>query len=169
MYQRIPPQHRIALIPSHRLLRATSRNRVALLVVAVVLTAAAFLTIIWLGTTPAGAQDGYEPDEQLIDDVRGYARETDKGYDHVLRWMRVLHTFDALDDVTAAEAQDYADNGWQRWDPVVAALAELEDAPGDYQPDEQLVDDVRGYARETEKGLRPRAALDAGAAYLRRP
>ena len=92
---------------------------------------------IWAGTTPAGAQDGYEPDEQLIDDVRGYARETEKGYDHVLRWMRVLHTFDALDDMTAAEAQDYADNGWQRWVPVADALADLENAPGDYQPDGQ--------------------------------
>ena len=117
----------------------------------IVLLAAA--AVIWLvGTTPAGAQDGYEPDQNLIDDVRGYAQETEKGHDHVLRWMRVLHTFDALDDVTAAEAQDYADNGWQRWDPVADALAQLEDAPGDYQPDEQLVSDVRGYARETEKG-----------------
>ena len=107
---------------------------------------------IWAGTTPAGAQDGYEPDEQLIDDVRGYSQETEKGHDHVLRWMRVLHTFDALDDVTAAEAQDYADNGWERWDPVADALADLEDAPGDYQPDGQLISDVRGYARETEKG-----------------
>ena len=107
---------------------------------------------IWAGTTPAGAQDGYQPDEQLIDDVRGYSQETEKGYDHVLRWMRVLHTFDALDDVTAAEAQDYADNGWQRWDPVADALADLENAPDDYQPDEQLISAVRGYSQETESG-----------------
>ena len=117
----------------------------------IVLLAAA--AVIWLvGTTPAGAQDGYEPDQNLIDDVRGYAQETEKGHDHVLRWMRVLHTFDALDDVTAAEAQDYADNGWQRWDPVADALAQLENAPGDYQPDGQLISDVRGYSQETESG-----------------
>ena len=119
---------------------------------AIALAAAAFLTVIWLGTTPAGAQDGYQPDEQLIDDVRGYARETEKGHDHVLRWMRVLHTLDALDDMTAAEAQDYADNGWERWNPVADALADLENAPGDYQPDGQLISDVRGYARETDEG-----------------
>ena len=121
-------------------------------VLAIALAASAFLTVVWTGTTPAGAQDGYQPDEQLIDDVRGYARETEKGHDHVLRWMRVLHTFDALDDVTAAEAQDYADNGWQRWVPVADALADLENAPGDYQPDGQLISDVRGYAQETESG-----------------
>ena len=107
---------------------------------------------IWVGTTPASAQDGYEPDQDLIDDVRGYSQETDHGYDHVLRWMRVLHTFDVLDDVTAAEAQDYADNGWPRWNPVADALADLENAPDDYQPDEQLISAVRGYSQETESG-----------------
>ena len=132
---------------------AIAKYRLALfLALAIGLTATVFLAVVWAGTTPAGAQDGYQPDEQLIDDVRGYSQETEKGYDHVLRWMRVLHTFDALDDVTAAEAQDYADNGWQRWDPVADALADLENAPDDYQPDEQLISAVRGYSQETESG-----------------
>ena len=58
--------------------------------------------------TELEAQDNYQPDQQVVDDVRGYAAETNNGFDHVLRWMRVLHTFDALDDMTAAEAQGYA-------------------------------------------------------------
>ena len=56
------------------------------------------------------AQDDYEPDEQVVTAVRGYAAgDGTKGFDHVLRWMRVLHTFGALQDMTAAEAQGYAD------------------------------------------------------------
>ena len=110
------------------------------------------LTLLWAGTSPAGAQDGYEPDPQVIADVWSYARETEKGYEHVLRWMRVLKTFDELEDMTASEAQDYADRGWERWEPVAAELEKLEEAPGDYQPDQQVVADVRSYAQETDGG-----------------
>ena len=77
------------------------------------------------------------PDEQVVAAVRGYAQETGKGFDHVLRWMRVLHTFGALQDMTAAEAQGYADNGWPRWVPVTAALAEMEAAASDPEPTPQ--------------------------------
>ena len=73
----------------------------------VVLVAASVL--VWAGTSPAGAQDGYQPDQDLINDVWGYARETDNGFDYVLRWMRVLKTLGAVEDMTAAEAQGYAD------------------------------------------------------------
>ena len=36
----------------------------------------------------AGAQEGYEPDPELIEDVWEYARELNHGPDHVLRWMQ---------------------------------------------------------------------------------
>ena len=64
----------------------------------------------------------------MIADVRSYAAETDNGFDHVLRWMRALKTFGAVADMTAAEAQGYADQGWERWDPVVEELEQLEAA-----------------------------------------
>ena len=103
--------------------------------------------------TPA-AQDGYEPDQDLIEDVWDYAEETEHGYDHVLRWMRVLKTLGAVADMTAAQAQDNADQFLaERWDPVVEELEKQENAPGDYEPDQDVVDDVRGYARETQHGF----------------
>ena len=109
--------------------------------------------LLWTGTSPAGAQDGHQPDPQVVDDVWDYAREMQHGADHVLRWMRVLHTFGALDDMSAAEAQDHADQFWAaRWDPVVTELTNLE-AQDDYTPDPQVVDDVRGYAAETDNGF----------------
>ena len=55
-----------------------------------------------------------------------YAQETNKGFDHVLRWMRVLTALGVVEDMTAAEAQGYADSGWERWDPVVEELDALE-------------------------------------------
>ena len=111
-------------------------------------------TLLWSSAGPAGAQDGHAPDPQVVDDVWDYARETQHGADHVLRWMRVLHTFGVLDDMSAAEAQDHADQFWAaRWDPVVTELTNLENAPGEYAPDTQVVDDVRGYARETDNGF----------------
>ena len=113
--------------------------------------AAAFADRPTANDTPA-AEDGYEPDRELIDDLRGYARETDNGFDHVLRWMRVLKTLDAIEDMTAAEAEGYADQHLaERWDPVVEELTKLEADEG-YEPDQQVVADVRGYARETENG-----------------
>ena len=122
-------------------------RRLAALLVLVALVAAS-----WSAAGPAAADDGYEPASQVVADVRGYAAETEKGYDHVLRWMRVLKTFDVLADVTAAEAQGYADRGWERWGPVAAELQRLENADSGYEPDAQLVTDVRAYAAETEKG-----------------
>ena len=104
------------------------------------------------GTGPAGAQDQYEPDPQVVAAVRGYAAETGNGFDHVLRWMRVLKTFGAVENMTAAEAQENADRYWaKRWDPVVEELRKLED--GQDEPDEQVVAAVRGYAGETGNGF----------------
>ena len=89
----------------------------------------------------------------LIADVWSYAQETQNGYDHVLRWMRVLKTLGALSAMTAAEAQGLADAGWHRWDPVAVELRNLEDAPDEYVPDQQLVTDVWSYTAETEIGF----------------
>ena len=71
-------------------------------------------------------------DPALVALVRGYAAETWKHPDHVKRWMRVLAAFgddNGYTAMTAAEAQVFADQGWQRWVPVVAALEALEAAP----------------------------------------
>ncbi len=95
------------------------------------MSSVAVLALSWSGGSPAGAQDDYEADPQLIADIQGYAAETQNGHDHVLRWMRVLQTFGAVEGMTAAEAQGYADNGWPRWDPVTAALAEMAAAASD--------------------------------------
>ena len=82
-----------------------------------------------------------------------YARETDNGFTHVLRWMQVLHTFGELENMSAAEARDNAGQFWAaRWDPVADELANLE-AQDDYVPDSQVVDDVWSYARETDNGF----------------
>ena len=70
-------------------------------------------------------------DPALVARVRGYAAETHHGQEHVDRWKRVLAAFGDDNDytpMTAAEAQTHADRGWQRWVPVVAALAALEAA-----------------------------------------
>ena len=114
----------------------------------------AVLAVILPATTPAGAQDDYQPDQQLVANVWDYARETGNGFDHVLRWLRVLKTLGAVADMTAAEAQENADEYWsERWDPVVAELTELERAPDDYEPDQQLIANVWDYARETDSGF----------------
>ena len=71
-------------------------------------------------------------DPALVAQVRGYAAETWKHPDHVKRWKRVLAAFgddNGYTAMTAAEAQTYADRGWQRWVPVAAALAALEAVP----------------------------------------
>ena len=86
-------------------------------------------------TARQSAPDDYEPDRQVVDAVWGYARETGYGFDHVLRWMRVLHTVGAIEDMTAAEAQGYADSGWQRWVPVAAELARMAASTSDADPD----------------------------------
>ena len=109
--------------------------------------------LLWAAAGPAGAQDGYQPDQQVVVDVWSYARETDNGFTHVLRWMQVLHTFGALEAMSAAEARDNAGQFWAaRWDPVADELAALE-AQDDYVPDSQVVDDVWSYARETDNGF----------------
>ena len=101
--------------------------------------------------TPAG---DYEPDPEVIDGAWTYAREMDHGHVHVLRWIRVLKTLGAVADMTAAEAQEHADTYWNvRWDPVVAELLNLESAADDYEPDQDVVDDVRRYAEETGSGF----------------
>ena len=46
------------------------------------------------------------------------------GFDHVMRWMRVLKTFGDLQDMTAAEAQDYADRGWEAVGPGGRGIGE---------------------------------------------
>ena len=76
------------------------------------------------------AQDGYRPDQQVVSAVEGYARQTEHGFGHVLRWVRVLVAFGVVEDMTAAEARGYADrgSGWERWGPVADELAELEGA-----------------------------------------
>ncbi len=120
--------------------------------VALSLALLAVLAVSWSGTSPAGAQDAYEPDSQVVADVWTYAAETANGPDHVLRWFRVLHTLGALEGMTASEAQDNADTYWAaRWDPVVTELTNLE-AQDDYAPDAQVVADVQGYSRETQNG-----------------
>ena len=117
------------------------------------------IVVYAVGQGTPGAEPAAPPSEEpataqdVIDDVWGYARETEKGYDHVLRWMRVLKTLDAVEDMTAAQAQGYADNGWARWDPVVVELEKLEAAPGAYEPDQDVVANVRSYAQETQQGF----------------
>ena len=90
------------------------------------------------GVVPQGDEDSVvtDPvtpgvDPALVALVRGYAAETWKHPDHVKRWKRVLAAFgddNGHTPMTAAEAQTYADRGWQRWVPVAAALAALEAA-----------------------------------------
>ena len=94
-----------AIRPRRRTARRSARSAVALALVASLLSP----------VPAASQQDGNvpdpQPDAQLITDVWGYAAETEKGYDHVLGWMRVLKALGALTSMTAAEAQGYADRG----------------------------------------------------------
>ena len=67
----------------------------------------------------------------LKSDIAGYIGEQADGTPHVTRWKRVLSTLGDANghtEMTAAEAQTYADRGWSRWDPVVDALDCLEAA-----------------------------------------
>ena len=131
-----------------------SRRRWPLPFLAALLILLLAAALLWAAAGPAGAQDGYQPDPQVVDDVWSYARETDNGFTHVLRWMQVLHTFGALEDMSAAEARDNAGQFWAaRWDPVADELAALE-AQDDYERrTQQVVDDVWSYARETDNGF----------------
>ncbi len=59
--------------------------------------------------------------------------------DHTDRWDRALLAFGetvadaSLTPMTAAEAQGYADRGWQRWVEVAEALKQIEQAQGQQQ------------------------------------
>ena len=89
--------------------------------IAAVLTVLAVCAV----TGPSQAQ------ERLIATIEGYAAETEKGEEHVERWKRVLGALGVgthADPMTAAEAQTYADRGWDRWLPVVGALEVVEAA-----------------------------------------
>ncbi len=101
---------------------------------------------------PAANDTPYEPDQDLIADVKRYSKELTHGYDHVLRWMRVLMAFGVVEGMTAAEAQDMAEEySADRWDPVVAELSALE-ADSDYEPDAGVVEAVEGYSKELTHG-----------------
>ncbi len=114
----------------------------------------AALTLASPSAGPAHAADGYEPDPEVVDDVRSYAAETEHGFAHVWRWVRVLESFGALEGMTVAEAEDNADRFMaSRWDPVADELRRLEDADGETEADQQLIADIRGYAEQTEHGF----------------
>ena len=73
----------------------------------------------------------------LKSDIAGYIGEQADGTPHVTRWKRVLAALGDANghtEMTAAEAQTYADRGWSRWDPVVTALTCLE-AAAEAQPE----------------------------------
>ena len=91
----------------------------------------AVLAASWSAGSPAGATDGYQPDATVVANVETYSKELTSGYDHVLRWMRVLKSFGAIEGMTVAEAQGYAaEHLAERWNPVVQELTNLQDAPG---------------------------------------
>ena len=122
----------------------------------------AALAVSLSGSGPVGATD-YEPDQDVVEAVEGYSKELTHGYDHVLRWVRVLMAFGAVEDMSAAEAQGHADTFWNvRWDPVAAELTALQADP-DYEPDQDVIDDVGDIFGGAHQRVRPRAALDAGA------
>ena len=97
---------------------------------------------------PADEQASLQQTEQpcvsgsLVANVQGYAGETWRSSpDHVERWERVLAAFGqtgsySANPMTAVEAQTYADRGWPRWVPVVAALECVETTPNE-QPEQQ--------------------------------
>ncbi|MCY4269975.1 MAG: hypothetical protein OXE80_07385, partial [Gammaproteobacteria bacterium] len=82
---------------------------------------------------PEGApSDDESPYAAVLADAEKAVTETDKGEIHVDRWRRVLAALGVDNGHTpmpASEAQGYVDRGWTRWEPVAAALAEIEAAP----------------------------------------
>ena len=82
---------------------------------------------------PEGApSDDESPYAAVLADAEKAITETDKGEIHVDRWRRVLAALGVDNGHTpmpASEAQGYVDRGWTRWEPVAAALAEIEAAP----------------------------------------
>ena len=68
---------------------------------------------------------------QLRADAKSYSEETwRESPDHVERWLRVLQTFSGTANdatvMTPAEAQEYVNRGWERWEPVLEALKCME-------------------------------------------
>ncbi|MCY4222397.1 MAG: hypothetical protein OXD35_12215, partial [Thiotrichales bacterium] len=95
--------------------------------------------------------------EALIADIRAYAAETFNGAAHVERWHRVLYVLTdgaegAPPAMTSYEAQTYADRGWVRWVPVVAALRKIE-AGGRNPYDGLTISIADATAREGEEDL----------------
>ena len=69
----------------------------------------------------------------MVANVETYSKELTHGYDHVLRWVRVLMTLGVVQGMTADEAQENADTYWaERWNPVVAELRKLEAANAEH-------------------------------------
>ena len=133
--------------PRRRTARRVPRSAVALALVA------SLLVPVPAVPQQEGSVPDPHPDQQVVSDVWDYAGETGNGFDHVLRWMRVLKAFGALTGMSAAEAQGNADQYLAaRWDPVVDELTKLETQDG-YQPDPQVVSDVWDYAGETGNGF----------------
>ena len=118
--------------------------------------------------------------------MQSYAAETWKGEEHVFRWQRVLVAFGILGDankgyspMTADEAQQCVNRGWQRWVPVLAALKEIEaDEMGDVETAEindaeaqelEQVEDREGdETTELEQAVRQHLAQYwKGSTYLR--
>ena len=130
----------------------------------IVLLSAMFVLVVASITT--AEVHAYTVDPTLIQTVREYAAETYYGAEHVERWNRVLDAFGVKNhtsSMTAAEAQEMADNfSPKRWNPIVAALAALEQAqqqqpqvveePIQYRVDSTLVATVQSYAAETHYG-----------------
>ena len=120
--------------------------------------------------TTGGETTAYSVDPSLIQTVQGYAAETHYGTEHVDRWNRVLDAFGVINhtsSMTAAQARQMADNfSAKRWNPIVDALAALEEAqpqqsqdkqpqqtdPEPYTVDPVLIQTVQGYAAETHYG-----------------
>ena len=68
---------------------------------------------------------------QLRADAKSYSEETwRESPDHVERWLRVLQTFSGTANdstvMTPAEAEEYVNRGWERWEPVLEALKCME-------------------------------------------
>ncbi len=131
--------------------RPSQSLRLAALFLVLLTVLLAVLAVSLSGSGPAGAAD-YEPDQEVVEAVEGYSKEFTHGYDHVLRWMRVLTAFGVVQGMTAADAQDMAEEySADRWDPVVAELSALE-ADSDYEPDAGVVKAVEGYSKEFTHG-----------------
>ena len=111
--------------------------------------------------TALEADSDHEADQDVIDNVETYSKELASGYDHVLRWMRALKTLGAIQGMTAAEAQGYADQhlAADRWDPVVEELHEAGGASADAGPRPWSVRPGRPQRpRRPQRPERPRAA-----------